>query len=268
MKVSIKKNAMQFVKTVQEVGMKMCKFGSKYAPSICTGVGLVGMGGTMLMVHKSSPKYHEAVNNDEMPALEKAKIAIKTYWPSLLSFGASSACIIAGNRISSKRYLALASAASLAQKELLNTQESIIESLGSDALKDVKKKVAEKRNKDLELTEEEISNTGNGNELYYEPLTNHYFRSSENDINRVVNELNSWLVCNDEVCFDTLLTDWGVKSCEIAKSLFFSTSHGGYNNGSISIDFIPSYVKIDGKNELCWEIVYNNPPRGEYPFPW
>lgn len=264
MKFNVKKIISDVSKTVSKKANTIAKFGVKHAPTICTGVGIVGMGGTMYMVHKSSPKYHKIVEEE---GGNKIETFAKVYWPSLLSFGASTGCIIAGNRISNKRYLALASAASLAQKELMNTQESILENFGPEALTTVRQKVAEKRSAEASLTETDVIKTGKGNDLYYEPLTNHYFRSSENELIKTVNELNSWLISDDEVCLDTLLVDWGVGSCELAKGIFFSTAKG-YKHGSIDIDFTPTEAVIDGRKTLCWEIEYKNLPRGEYPFPW
>lgn len=267
MKINFKQIGQDLVKHGSTLTKSIGKWGSKNAPNLCTGVGLTGMGITMYMVHKSSPKYHKVVEEKEMSKGEKVETALKTYWPSLISFTTSAACIIAGNRISNKRYLALAASASLAQKELMATQESILDNFGPEALSTVKQKAAEERNKDLNLSDDQIIDTGKGDELFYEPLTNHYFRSSQNDILSVQNELNAWLNSDDEVNLNTFLSEIGVGRCKIADGLFFSTA-GGYKEGCIDVDFEASQVKVKGQKVLCWDLVYRNMPKGEFPFPW
>lgn len=239
--------------------------GKKHAPSICTGVGLVGMGGTMYMVHKASPKYHEAIKTAETP-MDKVKTTVSVYWPSMLTFGGSAACIIAGNRIGNQRYLAMAATAAAAQKELFATQDSIIDNLGAEAMTAVKQGV-EERAKQNNIPEERITNTGNGNELFYEPMTNHYFRSSMTDILNVQNELNARMICDDTVCLDTFLQDIGVGSSELAQFAYFDTANG-YSNGCINIEFVPGSVTINNEEVLCWEMVYTNLPQGEFPPRW
>lgn len=267
MKINLKSFADGLVKHSSALTKSVGKWCSKNAPNLCTGVGLAGMGATMYMVHKSSPKYHKLVEEKEMSKGEKVETALKTYWPSLLSFGASGACIIAGNRISNKRYLALAASASLAQKELMATQESILDTMGPEALNQVKQKVADERNRDKDLTEEDIIDTGKGEELFYEPLTNHYFRSSQNYIESVQNECNAILLSDDTLNVNSWLIDIGVGGCELANGVFWTTYENA-KKGLIDVDFAASKVKVKGKDILCWDIIYRNPPKGEYPFPW
>lgn len=267
MKINLKQIASDLVKNGSTLIKSVGKWGSKHAPGLCTGVGLFGMGATVYMVHKSSPKYYEKISEKEMTTGEKVEVAVKTYWPSMVSFAASGACIIAGNRISNKRYLALATSAALAQKELMTTQEGILETMGPEALKKVNQKVAEERNKNVDLNDEDIIETEDGEELFYEPLTGHYFKSSQNSIVAIENELNAWLLTDDRVGLSTWLIELGLRPCELSNALEWVT-RGGYENSRIDVDFTPSKVKVKGKEVLCWNIVYKNLPIGEFPVCW
>ncbi len=236
-------------------------FVKRNAPEICTVVGIGGMASTCYMVHKSSPKFHEAIKTAETPA-DKVKTTVSVYWPSMLSFGASSACLIAGTHIGTKRYLTMATAAATAQKELFAVQQNILDDVGPDVITAIKNEV----NKN-DIPEEQIIETGSGKELFYEPMTNHYFRSSMSDILKVQNELNSRMLCDDTVCLATFLSDIGVGSSELAQFAYFDIVNG-YSNGCIDIEFVPGSVTLNNEEVLCWEMVYRNLPSGEFPPRW
>ena len=257
MKINLKNAIKGFFRNAS-LGLK------KNAPAICTTLGLAGMGATVVMVHKISPKVHKVLEEDpNATKIEKAKKVAKIYWPAALSFATSGALIIGGNRMYSKRNLALAASASLAQKELLDWQQAAVEKVGEDTVSEIKEKIAEKRVSKIDTTQVDVQNEGNGPDLFYEPITDHLFYFDKTQLQRVENEANADLFAYDNISLADVYTRLGLKESRVAQCLWFDIREG--KQGFIKFNTTPSKT-ADGR--LCWELTFESNPKGDFPYEW
>ena len=99
--------------------------------------------------------------------------------------------------------------------------------------------------------------TGNGDSLFYEPLSGRYFKSNWNDILKAANELNSEAITN--MSGQTTLNDWfqkiGLETTEIGETLGWNLMSNPSNLIDISIS---SHITKD--NVPCGAIYYNRQP--------
>ena len=218
-------------------------FLSKHEPEILTGLGLSGMIFSTIYTAKATIKAVDAINKKEIEEGRKLtkKEVFKTVWkyyiPSLLSTIGSSACIIGSTCISNKRSAALAAAYTISETALQEYQNKTLELVGEKKEKDiheaVSKDVVEKT-----YTGTNIILTGDGDSLFYEPLSGRYFKSNWNKILKAANELNANAL-ND---FDgtITLTQWyselGLDKTDISDEMGWSLERGVKGLISISID--------------------------------
>lgn len=92
---------------------------NKNLPHILTGLGVVGVVATGVSAAKAAPKAKEKVDALDNPSKWEAACAAAPYYiPTVLIGGVSIACIIGADRVSTGRYLALASSYAVLQKQL------------------------------------------------------------------------------------------------------------------------------------------------------
>ena len=255
---------------INEIGKSMVSWGKKNLPTICTTLGILGMGGTMCMVHEASPKVHKLLEEKkEASRLEKVKTAASVYWPSALTFTTSTALIIWGNKISNRRNVMLATSAAFAQKELLNFQEAAAEKLGTETVKELKDRVAEKKAEETPFPpKQEIVMMGNDNlYLYVEELTGRKFYTNPSKLKEAENRLNAMLFQEgwDYISLNTVWNEIGLSSTTLGDALGFSSEKG--RQGMIKFD-----TTCTGKDSQTGApyilLTYENAPTGEYPYPF
>lgn len=207
-----KPNVMKMLKTVQ-------RSVSKHTPEILTAAGVIGMATTTILAVKATPKalklIDEEVNRQNRKLLEDAKksgneecaqisklkptetikVAWKPYIPAMVSGVVSAACIIGANSVNARRQAALYSAYKLSETAFSEYKEKVIETVGEEKEKEVREKVAEQRVSNLVFHEDGVVHTGNGNTLFFDPISKTVFRSSQNAIEKAINNLN-WKMTN------------------------------------------------------------------------
>lgn len=101
-------------------------------PHILTGLGVVGVVATGVSAAKAAPKAKEKVDALDNPSKWEAACAAAPYYiPTVLIGGVSIACIIGADRVSTGRYLALASSYAVLQKQLPDeTKNGVKKALG------------------------------------------------------------------------------------------------------------------------------------------
>lgn len=171
-------------------------FRVKHEPEILMSMGLAGLCfsvawgiKTTVKAVKVCEKRKEELKWDKLPAKEVLKLTWKMYLPVAVSTLASVPCIIAGNRVSSKRNAALAAAYAISETALREYQDKTKEIIGEEKEKEIRTAIAQdKVDKDKESKEIVFDN--DEEQLFYEPLSGRYFKSTWNNIVKAVNELN------------------------------------------------------------------------------
>lgn len=239
-------------------------FISKHEPEILMGMGITGLifstvwaiRGTF-KASKAIREYKEAKQIDKITAKEAFKLTWKFYWPVAASTLLSVPCIIAGNRVSSKRYAALATAYTISEAALQEYQDTTREIVGEKKAKQIQEAVDEKKVNSSYQGGSQIIITGNGESLFFEPLSGRYFKSNWNEISKAANELNAEAL--GDMGGQIRLNDWfsrlGLEDTELGDDMGWDLK--GNPNNLISIE-ISSHLTKD--NVPVGSISYRREP--------
>ena len=239
-------------------------FVSKHEPEILMSMGIGGMIFSLAWGIKASfkaaraiDKYKETYGKDKLTAKETIKLTWKLYLPTVLSVAASVPCVIMSNKVSNKRYAAIATAYTISEAALQEYKDKTKEIIGEKKTKQIEESISDDRVTKTYSGGNQVILTGNGDSLFYKPLSGKYFKSNWNDILKAANELNSEAITN--MSGQTTLNDWfqkiGLETTEIGETLGWNLM----NNSSNLIDIsISSHITKD--NVPCGAIYYNRQP--------
>lgn len=168
----------------------------KHSPEILMGFGIAGWAiGTVLAV-RATPKAVKCIEeatyekDDDLTPLEVVKATWKCYIPAAVTCVAATGCLIGSCSTSLRRHAALATAYKLSETALDEYQAQVVETIGEKKEKAIQDKVNEKQIEKTPIDQHHIINTGKGNTLFLDPLSQRYFYSDLEFIRRAENNLN------------------------------------------------------------------------------
>ena len=171
-------------------------------PQIATGIGI----GIMLLAGvravKKTPeavklieKKKEEEKKDELTVTETVQATWKCYLPSVIMFLVACALIIGGQRVSTRRAVAAATACSLCETQLQQYQDAVKSVVGDKKADEIRTEMARNEvNSKPPLTKDDIISTGRGNALFYDELSKRYFWSDPAHVDKVIQNLNFQLL--------------------------------------------------------------------------
>ena len=172
----------------------------KHSPEILLGFGIAGwMAGTVLAV-KATPKAVRCLEDaasekeDDLTPLEIVKASWKCYIPAAVTCAIATGCLIESCSGSTRRHAALVTAYKLSETALDEYREQVIETVGEKKEKNIQDKVNEKQIEKMPVEPQNIVNTGRGNTLCLDPLSQRYFRSDLEVIRRAENSVNKEMI--------------------------------------------------------------------------
>jgi len=242
-------------------------FIAKYEPEILMTMGISGMIFSTIWAIKATKIATRRIDilkskldkDCKLTSKEILKETWKLYLPVVVSTAVSIPCIIAGNRVSNTRNMALAAAYTLSETALQEYQDKTKEIVGDKKYE----KIQESLSSDViqKTYKDGISNVtliGDGDSLFYEPLSGRYFKTNWNRIAKAANELNARAL--SDMSGEIRLGDWydilGLSATELDNTLGWSIVNG--KNGIIDIS-IDSVITPD--NQPCGSIRYNTVPK-------
>lgn len=184
---------------VKKIVLNLQNKTKKYSPEILIGLGIVGMGTTVILSVQATPKALNLINDEkenkakkeeEFTKIDYIKAGWRPYVPAIVTGIASTICIVGSRSVSARRTAALTTAYKISETALNEYREAVIESVGETAEKEVREKVYKKKMRDNPVENTEVIITNTGSTLFYDPWSGRRFKSNSNTINRVVNELN------------------------------------------------------------------------------
>jgi hypothetical protein len=238
----------------------MRKSVSKHSPEILTGFGIIGLGTTVVLAVKATPKALEMIEEKKeeegirkLTPIDTVKVAWKPYIPAAVSFVATTACFIGANSVHVKRNTALAAAYKLSETALLEYKDQVVETIGEKKEKNLSDKVQQKQIDKIVTDETEVIHTGYGESLCLDPLSKRLFKSDIEHLRRVENTINKQLI--HDICGSASLNEFydelGLERTDVGDILGWSTEH------LISLDIVPGITK---RGEPCLVVShYNNP---------
>lgn len=232
---------------------KMVKqFAKKRSPEILTGIGIAGMITTTVLAVKATPKALQLIeeekdrrtdkilegmspNEDEncwqvvkLKPIEVAKVAWKPYIPAVLLGASSVACLIGANSVHARRQAALYSAYKLSETAFTEYRDKVLETVGEEAEKEVRDKVAKDKVEKNPASKTEIYMTGKGESLFYDPISDRHFMSDIETIRKIVNDLNYAMGYGSEmyVSLSQLYDELGLKHTSISDNIGWNIRDG------------------------------------------
>lgn len=240
-------------------------FMSKYEPEILMGMGISGLIFSTVWAVRATFKASKAIKDykdskqiDKVTPKEAFKLTWKFYWPVAASTVLSVPCIIAGNRVSSKRYAALATAYTISEAALQEYQDTTREIVGDKKAKQIQESIDDKKVDETYKGGNQIIITGNGESLFFEPLSGRYFKGNWNDISKAANELNADALSNmsGQITLNEWFNKLGLEDTDIGDTLGWELNSDPHNLIDIEIS---SHITKD--NIPCGSISYKIQPK-------
>lgn len=255
----------------------------KHSPEILTGIGIVGMGTTVVLAVKATPKAlilieerkreiklaalkddeTAIVKVDKLTALETIKTTWKCYIPAAVTGIVSTACLIGASSVNARRNAALAAAYTISETALSEYKEKVVETLGEKKDREVRDAIAKDKIENDPVTNKEVVITDKGETLCYETLSGRYFKSSIEDIKRARNDLNERLLFDTYISLNDWYDELGLEENELGNRLCWTVNPDTSDKGIIQLDF-SSQLASDGTP--CLVVGYLNPPKYTFPY--
>lgn len=226
------------------------RFVSKRSPEILTGIGIVGLVSTTVLAVRATPKALELIEEekaktdaDALKPVDVVKVAWKPYVPAAITGVVSIGCIVGASSVSARRQAALYSAYKLSETAFADYKEKVVETIGEKKEKVVRDKIAKDRLEKSPVTKSEVIMTGAGESLFYDPISDRYFKSDLETIRKIINDLNYAMSYGSEmyVSLSQLYDELGLKHTSISDNIGWNIS-----NGLIEPDF-SAQMTDDGK---------------------
>lgn len=223
---------------MNKLGNKLINFVKANDTNIMTGVGIAdGLVFGAYLWYRTGQKVMKKTE-DKKTFKEKAKASWKLFILPTVNTLISGGLIIYSAKVGSKRLAALGAAYNLTEVAFQNyidkTKEVIGEKKAEKIAQDISSDNIQKETNNLVVV------TGDGDNMFYEPLTDRYFQSNWTKIQKVANELNAAALSG----FDgrISLTEWfsklGLPRTDISDEIGWDPQNGKDNMIDISIDAV------------------------------
>jgi hypothetical protein len=189
----------------------------------------------------------------EISKTDKVKWVWRQYLPPVATGVLTIGCIIAANKISSKKIAALTVAAGVSERALTEYKEKVVEKLGVKEDQKIRDAIAEDRVKADPSSK--VIVVGTGKVLCYDSLTGRYFESTMEDIKRAENKVNFELINFMECSLSHFYDEIGLPSTT------YSDMVGWGNNGPVEVKFSTVFSADD---RPCIAIDFNKMPVHDY----
>lgn len=193
------------------------KFLGKHSPEILTGIGIVGMGCSIVNAVIATPKAmtlveqkKEQLDVNHLTPKETFLAVWKPYLPSALSFVASSVCIIGASAVNYKRNAALGAAYALSERTLIRYRDKVIDTLGERKEREIRDKIAQDDVNNNQPSPKQVVVTSKGNTLCKDMISGRYFRSDIETIKQTINKLNRRLTYDHYISLNEFYGELGL----------------------------------------------------------
>lgn len=172
------------------------KFTIDNSPLILTVIGVTGTITTAILTGKASYKAAKILG-EESPFLKTTE-KMRLVWPLYISAIGTGAmtltCIIAANRIGTRRAAAMAAAYSVSERMFGEYRDKVVEKMGANKEREARDEVAQDRIRENPVGKTEVIITGGGDVRCYDMYTGRYFHSDMETLRQAQNDLNHQLL--------------------------------------------------------------------------
>lgn len=159
------------------------------APTILTGMSVVGVVGTAVLTAKATPKAIDILNEREkekgakLTKFEQVSATAPVYIPAILMGGTTIVCILSANYLNKERQAMLTSAYAYLNNSYNEYKSKVKEIFGEDADDKVKAEIAKSRYTETSKSDPE-------KKLFYDQFSERYFEATEQEVMDAVLKLN------------------------------------------------------------------------------
>jgi len=235
------------------------KLVSDNSPSILTALGSVGVVTTAIFASKGGMRALIDLSSadnpvEDMALKEVVLLTWRRYIPAAAMGGATIACIVSANTISTRRTAALVSVYSLTEKAFKEYKEKVVETIGKVKEEGVRDEVAKDG---LQRAEnKEVFITGTGEQLCFDSYTSRYFKSDIELIRKAQNDINEQLINFGYASQNEFYQMIGLMATNVGEEVGWTTEN------MMELEF--SSV-LTAENKPCLSIDYRvTPVRGYY----
>lgn len=242
----------------------------KHSPAILLGLGIVGMGSTVVMAVRATPKalklLEEAENqrkeeNDSneiepISKIDTVKIAWKPYVPAAITGVMSIACLVGAHSVHTRRHAALATAYGLTEATLSTYKDKVVEVVGEKKAQAIQDEVAKEQITKNPVVSTEVIPTKSGSTLCFDAVSGRYFNSDYNRLKNAENILNRDLMVEMYISLNDLYHEIGLPPISIGDDLGWNV-----DDGLIDI-YLSSQIAEDGTP--CLVLSYSVGPKWNY----
>lgn len=251
-------------KRLRRMGKSIRTKTSNHAPEILMGLGIGGMIFASVLTGKATVTAVSIVEEEkkllEVETLEKVdvvKLTWRHYIPAVLVGGVSVVCLIWGNRVSIKRYTALAAAYSISESAFRDYRHKVVQKIGEVQEKEIHSESTNKVIAANPISNHRVITTGLGTDLCFDVTSQRYFTSDVQKLEKAVNDLNRRM--RDEMYISLNEYYWEIDMDplpDVGENL-------GWNidTGYIELNFDS---KLTNDNKSCIVVRHLNPPFYEY----
>ena len=175
----------------------------KIVPVILSIVGIGGVVGTSILSVSGYKKYKELEAKEGKPKTfkQKIKMAIRAYYPAIVSGTATVGCITGSAIISKKTEVSLASSAVMADQLYNKYKNKVTSVIGQEKASEIMKMISED---DYNKVQQEDKKIDDGRKLYWEEHIG-FFKATPEDIAYSIGDINKKMNSPDfynEQCYD------------------------------------------------------------------
>ena len=180
---------------------RFAKLTADNSPVILTGFGVAGTIATAVLAGQASFKAARLLEEDKAvrklageyePATPKEIVrrVAPLYIPAVGTGALTIACIIASNRIGTRRAVAMAAAYSVSEKAFTEYRDKVVERLGQGKEQGLRDEIAQDQVDRNPVSTREVIITGAGKVLCMDSITGRYFESDMESLRKAQNDLN------------------------------------------------------------------------------
>lgn len=249
---------------ISDVSKRVSQFAQENSPAILTAVGVVGTVTAAYLTGKATIKAVKAVRleedyrgldhemNEQLPASEIVRICWRFYIPPASAILMSTVAIIAANRVSSKRVASVATALAIGEKAFSEYKDKVVEKIGENKERGIHDSIAQDHVTKNPPDDRLVIITDNGHVLCRDEYSGRYFRSSMEEINRAVNDINRRLMHDGDISLTEFYDLLGLPKTSHSDDVGWN-----YDGEGVSVRFSAAVTK-DEKPCICFTFV--DPP--------
>ncbi len=231
----------------------------KHSPELLMGLGIGGMLVSTILAVKETPKALERLeekkkeeNRDELTVKEVIETAGPCYIPAAVTTAVSVACLVGASSEHSKRNAALAAAYTISESAFKEYQDKVIDIIGEEKEKEVKKAVDKDRVEKNPPPSADIIAMKPDNVLCYDGFCGGYFTSNMDQIEKAINRLNYRLRDEMQITLNEFYDELDRDPVPIGDRLGWDVDYG-FIDATYSTQLTP-----DGRP--CLVVNYSVPP--------